>query len=164
MKISVAQTHPIKGNVYANICKHRILIDIASSFDADAIFFPELSLTGYEPNLANELATDIEDLRFRDFQQISDNNKISIGVGMPTTNLGVEISMIVFQPKKPRLIYSKQQLHVDELPYFEKVLNQVILEIGNKKIAPAICYESLIFDHSDRAVLLGAEVDRKSVV
>ena len=164
MKISVAQTRPIKGDISKNIDSHKKLIQLAISHKTDAIFFPELSLTGYEPELARDLATNQDDIRFDDFQTISDTNKITIGLGIPTkTNSGIEISMIIFQPNRPRQTYSKQQLHSDEFPYFVNGEKQIILTVENKNIAPAICYESLQTDHSDNASKLGAEIYLTSV-
>ncbi|HKZ66834.1 MAG TPA: carbon-nitrogen hydrolase family protein [Chitinophagaceae bacterium] len=159
MKISVAQTRPVKGNFSANIKTHKKLIQLAIAYKADAIFFPELSVTGYEPELAKDLATNQDDKRFDDFQKISNTNKITIGIGVPVkTNSGIQISMIIFQPGSPRQTYSKQQLHADEFPYFINGEKQIILTVDNKKVAPAICYESLQIDHSDYANKLGAEI------
>lgn len=164
MKISIAQIRPIKGDISANIDKHKVLIERASSLKATSIFFPELSLTGYEPELAKDLATDPDESGLDDFQQISDSNKITIGLGIPTrTKTGIQISMVVFQPDRPRQTYSKQQLHADEIPYFEQGDRQIILCVENKKIAPAICYESLQPEHSDKASKLGAEIYLASV-
>lgn len=164
MKIAVAQTRPIKGDISANIKTHKKLIDFAISHKADTIFFPELSVTGYEPELAKELSTNQDDKKFDDFQEISNKNKITIGLGMPTkTNSGIKISMIIFQPDTPRQTYSKQQLHSDEFPYFVNGDKQIILTVDNKQIAPAICYESLQTDHSDNANKLGAEIYVASV-
>jgi len=164
MKIATAQTKPIKGSIPANIESHKKMIALAVSYNSDAIFFPELSLTGYEPELAKELAVDQDDLFFDDFQKISDENKITIGVGMPTKTIsGIQISMMIFQPEKSRQIYSKQQLHADEFPFFVNGANQIILTVGNHKIAPAICYESLQPDHSENAVKFGAEIYLPSV-
>ncbi len=164
MKISIAQTQSIKGDISANIDKHRKIINVASSLKAALIFFPELSITSYEPELANDLATNPDDKRFDDFQKISDANKITIGLGMPTkANSGIQISMIIFQPDRPRLTYSKQQLHADEFPYFVNGEKQIIFKVDNKKIAPAICYESLQTEHSDNANKLGAEIYIASV-
>lgn len=164
MKIAVAQTRPIKGDISANIKTHKKLIDFAISHKADTIFFPELSVTGYEPELAKELSTNQDDKKFDDFQEISNKNKITIGLGMPTkTNSGIKISMIIFQPDTPRQTYSKQQLHSDEFPYFVNDDKQIILTVDNKQIAPAICYESLQTDHSDNANKLGAEIYLASV-
>jgi len=159
MKIAVAQTRPIKGDISANITAHKKLISLAISYKADTIFFPELSITGYEPELANEIATNHDDKKFDDLEEISNKNKITIGVGMPTKNKsGIKISMLIFQPGTPRQTYSKQQLHADELPYFVNGEKQIILTVGNKKIAPAICYESLQTGHSEIAHQLGAEI------
>jgi predicted amidohydrolase len=164
MKISIAQTRPIKGDIPANIDKHKILIELASSLNATSIFFPELSLTGYEPELAKDLATNQDDIRLDSFQQISDINKITIGLGIPTkTKTGIQISMIVFQPDRPRQTYSKQQLHSDEFPYFENGDRQIVLNVDNKKVVPAICYESLQPDHFEKASKLGAEIYLASV-
>jgi predicted amidohydrolase len=57
MKISLAQTKPIRGDISANIVTHKRLIHLAISYKAGAIFSPELSVTGYEPKLAIDLAT-----------------------------------------------------------------------------------------------------------
>lgn len=164
MKICIAQTAPIKGNVSANIEAHNRFIDLALTFNAEAIFFPELSLTGYEPELAKKLASNQNDHRLDIFQQISDDNKIIIGLGLPTeTESQIRISMIIFEPNKPRQTYSKQQLHSDEYPYFEKGVGQEIIKIANRHIAPAICYESLQPTHAENAFKLGADVYLASV-
>ncbi|MFZ4455287.1 MAG: carbon-nitrogen hydrolase family protein [Bacteroidales bacterium] len=164
MKIAVAQTRSIKGDISTNIKTHKKLIDLAISYKVDTIFFPELSITGYEPELAKELVTNQDDKEFDNFQEISNKNRITIGLGMPTkSNSGIKISMIIFQPDTPRQTYSKQKLHSEESPYFVNGEEQIILTIDNKKIAPAICYESLQTDHSDNAKKLGADIYVASV-
>ena len=164
MKICIAQTKPIKGNVSANIEAHIRFIELALSSDSEAIFFPELSLTGYEPELAKKLATNQNDNRLDIFQQISNNNNIIIGLGLPTaTESQIRISMIIFEPNKPRQTYSKQQLHSDEFPYFENGVGQVIIKTDNRNIAPAICYESLQPAHAENAFKLGGDVYLASV-
>ena len=55
MKICVAQIRPVKGNMATNIENHKRLIGLATSLNANAIFFPELSITSYEPELAKDL-------------------------------------------------------------------------------------------------------------
>lgn len=112
MKIGIAQTKPIKANVSANIEAHIKFIELALTLNAEAIFFPELSLTGYEPKLAKQLATNQNDNCLDIFQQKSNNNNIIIGLGLPTeTESQIRISMIIFEPNKPRQTYSKQHLH-----------------------------------------------------
>lgn len=164
MKICIAQTKPIKGNIAANIEAHKKFIELALTLNADAIFFPELSLTGYEPELAKKLATSHDDNRLDIFQEISDKKNIVIGLGLPTaTETNIRISMIIFEPNKPRQTYSKQQLHSDEFPYFENGDGQVIIKTNDKNIAPAICFESLQQTHCENAFKLGADVYLASV-
>lgn len=164
MKICITQTKPIKGDVSANIEAHIRLIELALTLNAEAIFFPELSLTGYEPELAKKLATNQNDNRLDIFQEISDKNNIIIGLGLPTvTESNIRISMVIFEPNKPRQTYSKQQLHSDEFPYFENGIGQVIIKMNDKNIAPAICYESLLPTHCENAFKLGADVYLASV-
>ena len=164
MKICLAQIKPIKGNVSANIEAHIRFIELALTLHAEAIFFPELSLTGYEPKLAKKLATNQNDDRLDIFQHISDKNNIIIGLGLPTiAELKIRISMIIFEPNKPRQTYSKQYLHSDEFPYFENGIGQVLIKMDDTHIAPAICYESLQPTHCENAFKLGANVYLASV-
>lgn len=164
MKIGVAQTRPIKGDIEKNIDSHQQFIDLAVSNRTDMIFFPELSLTGYEPKLAKTLATTPDDTRFDPFQTLSDRHHIRVGVGMPTRcDAGILISMILFQPNKPRQTYSKQILHADEFPYFVPGQEQIILTAEENTIAPAICYESLQLEHAAGAAESGASIYVASV-
>lgn len=164
MKICIAQNKPIKGNISANIEAHLELIELALIVYADAIFFPELSLTGYEPELAKKLAIKQNDTCLDIFQETSDKKNITIGLGLPTANESkIRISMIVFQPNTAQQTYSKQQLHSDEFPYFDNGDEQLIIKTNSINIAPAICYESLQPEHCQNAFRLGANVYLASV-
>jgi predicted amidohydrolase len=158
MKICVAQTRPIKGDIKRNIATHKKLIDLAVFQGADTVIFPELSLTGYEPELSKELATNPDDSRFDDFQMIADTKQITIGVGVPTKNqTGICISMLLFQPYKARQTYSKKYLHSDEEEFFISGQNHTGLIDNKTKIALAICYELSVSEHSENAFKSGAE-------
>jgi predicted amidohydrolase len=115
---------------------------------AGLVIFPELSLTGYEPTLAKELATTPDDRRFDDFQRISDGGQITIGVGAPTkSERGICISMLLFQPHKARRIYSKSHLHPDEEEFFVRGRSSPDLQVNQTNIALAICYEISVPEH-----------------
>ncbi len=164
MKICLAQIQPVKGDVEQNIHRHISFIERAVGIQAAAIFFPELSLTGYEPAIAKNLATTAHDKRFKMFQQCSEDHLITIAAGMPLlTNRGIQISMLIFQPKQKIETYAKQLLHPDEEPYFVSGDNQILINVGAVKIAPAICYESLQPQHAEKANLLGADLYVASV-
>lgn len=127
---------------------------------ADAILFPELSLTGYEPTLAQELAIHPhDDARLNDFQRLSNANDLTIGIGMPTKNgAGICISMILFQPQKERQIYSKKYLYPDEEEFFISGRNFPCLQIENTGVGLAICYELSIPEHAQTAFEHGAKL------
>ena len=159
MKISVAQIKPFKGGVEKNITAHLELIELATTEKVSAVFFPELSITGYEPELAKSLATTQKDKRFDVFQKVSDLNNITIGFGVPTAGISKPlVSMILFQPNKERMTYSKQYLYQDEEQYFNNGKKPCFIQIENHKIAPAICYESSVSEHSDAAISQSATI------
>lgn len=164
MRICAAQLRPVAGNIPANLAKHLELIDLAVAHHADLAYFPELSLTGYEPRLAKSLATNERDSRLDILQERSDAHSILIGVGLPITfESSVRIGMIWFSPKTPRPSYVKLHLHADELPFFVRGESQLLLKAGAHTLAPAICYESLASNHSDNAAKLGADIYLTSV-
>lgn len=131
---------------------------------AAMIIFPELSLTGYEPELANDLAVNINDERLNILQQLSDEKNIIIGAGIPIkSDEGILISMLIFQPHQLRQTYYKQYLHADEEPYFINGREQKVLEDLNEKIAFAICYEISVREHAKQAYRNGAKIYIASV-
>lgn len=161
MKISVAQAKPEAGNIEANIAKHLQLINLAET--ADLIVFPELSLTGYEPTLAKDLATTIDDKRLDVFQTISDKRKITICAGLPIKQAeGISISMVIIQPHEPRQLYSKTYLHADEKPFFISHRNDVSLTLSSS-ITFAICYELSVPEHTANAFKNGENIYIASV-
>ncbi len=165
MKICIAQTSPIKGDIQKNIENHKSLIELSIENKADVIVFPELSLTGYEPELAKELATTKADKRFDDFQKISNSNEIIIAVGLPIkNNIGICIGIVIFQPHKPRETYSKKHLHPGEEKYFISGENLAPIEVKNNTIGFAICYETSVSEHSENAFKKGSNIYIASVL
>ena len=183
MKIGVVQTRPVKGNVEANLADHLRWAGLAIGRGVDLLVFPELSISGYEPELARELATTREDERFASLQRMSDKYGIFIGAGMPVWGDGAKtaaeretrkresgdegegpsIGMIIFQPNEPRLLYAKQYLHADEIPYFTPGAEQVFLWMDDHKIALSICYELSVPEHSVNAYSHRADIYLASV-
>jgi predicted amidohydrolase len=164
MRICAAQFRPVAGNIATNLAMHLRLIDLAAAHRADLVYFPELSLTGYEPRLAKTLATHEGDSRLDILQERSDGHRILIGVGLPVSfELEVRIGMIWFSPKTPRRTYAKQHLHADEQPFFVGGGSQLLLKAAGHTLAPAICSESLAANHSDIAAKLGADIYLASV-
>lgn len=165
MKIAIVQLEPIKGNIEKNIEAHLEWIKQAIIRNTDLIVFPELSLTGYEPELANKLATCQNDKRLDSFQKLSDTNKITIGVGLPVKkDDDLNISMIIFRPGKERITYSKQYLYPTEVSVFTAGFNPLVLEFESDIVAPAICYELSNKAHYEYAAQNNANVYLASVL
>ena len=165
MRVAVAQIEAIKGNIEKNIENHLKWIKQAILNNADMVVFPELSLTGYEPDLAESLATNQDDTRLDVMQSLSDKNGITIGVGLPTRKEGnVFVSMIIIQPYKERITYSKQYLYPPEKSIFTAGKNPLVLKLETEIVSPAICYEASNKAHCEYASLNKATIYIASVL
>jgi len=165
MRIAIAQIEAIKGNIEQNLVTHLKWIKQAVQYNADMVVFPELSLTGYEPDLAEGLASNQDDIRFDEIQRLSDKNGITIGVGLPTKADGdTFVSMIIFQANKKRTTYSKQYLYPPEAPIFKAGKNPLVLKFDTEIVAPAICYEASNKAHCEFAKQNNATIYIASVL
>jgi len=165
MKIAAAQIKPIKGDILKNIENHQRLIKAAATKNVDLIIFPELSITGYEPELAEQLSIDFEDQILDVFQKMADDNKMSITVGMPTKSGDrLFISSIIFEPESKRKMYSKRNLFPTEIAIFSKGDRFCQLEVLQNKISLAICYDLSDPMHSQEAYQAGSTIYTASVL
>lgn len=164
MKICLAQTRSVKGNIESNIEHHKQLIHLALENGSDIIIFPELSITNYEPELAQALSVYADDSRFNNFQEIADTQQATIGIGVPIkVDDGICISMMIFHPHRPRQIYAKKYLHGDEEPFFIPGENATVCLQSNVSIALGICYELSVPAHAEDAFKQGAKIYLTSV-
>lgn len=166
MRISIAQIEPVKGHIEKNLKKHLACIEAISPKKPHLLMFPELSLTGYEPELANHLATTATDIRLFPLQEASNRHGLILCVGFPTTNEGLlYISMIIFRPGKAPITYSKQHLYHTEAELFTPGNTPCILHYDAENIvAPAICYELSNAAHADYAHKQHATIYMASVL
>lgn len=163
MKIALAQIQSYKGDISNNIKKHLHYIELAIAQHVELILFPELSITGYEPTLAHQLATTAFDPRFEVFQKRSNLHQIIIGIGVPIQrDTGICISLVLFHPDSAPQVYSKKYLHEDECPFFVKGKNNEIL-IRNTNISLAICYEFFQAEHVKEGIASGGQIYLASV-
>ena len=149
-----------------NINAHESWVKKAAARGADMVFFPELSLLGYEPKHAARFAMRADDARLDVFQDAEpraahhDRRRRS-----DAGDFGVRISMLVFQPNAARIVYSKQHLHADELPYFVAGNGQVTLaggaESSRRRSATSRC--SMLIATRRRARRDGLRRERREV-
>lgn len=69
-----------------NIERHKRFVETAVTHHADLLLFPELSLTGYEPTLAQELAIPPTDPRLDKFQTLADGELCAGGTAVWNAN------------------------------------------------------------------------------
>lgn len=166
MRISIAQIRPFKGDIARNIETHIHFVKNAVQEKSDLVVFPELSITGYEPTLAKELAILPDDNRLDVLQRLSNEHNITVCAGAPTRDTGeIRLSMIILQPQRERIVYSKRFLFKHENNFFSPGPVPFALQIDNEHVmAPAICYELSQTQHHEDAVQNGANLYVASVL
>ncbi|MHB0775042.1 carbon-nitrogen hydrolase family protein [Halomonas sp. WWR20] len=158
--ICLAQAPVIKGAVEENLKIHLSYISESSNSGADVVVFPELSLTGYELELAEKLAFQQEPNNFKKLSKASVDNCIIIIAGCP---LVVEkrkpaIGAVICFPNGKTEFYLKQYLHEGEDTYFSSGVEDYFISFGGYSIALAICADFSNPKHSADAVKSGAEI------
>jgi len=81
--VAVGQTVPVRGDVSANVDEHVRLARAAAAAGAGLIVFPELSLTGYELDLAERLAFATDDARLGPLRDVAAAARIALVAGAP---------------------------------------------------------------------------------
>ena len=143
IKMAVAQISSVDGNVAENIAVHMNAIEKAASVGVSYIVFPELSLTGYLPECASNLAFTVDDKRLQPLIDIAKLNKITIGVGLPLLTTGLpHIGLAIIYPTGRVESYAKMNLHGGEEKYFSEGDKRHTFELNNIKIANAICADT----------------------
>ncbi len=123
--IAAAQPSSVKGDIVANVQIHTDFVRIAAEHDVDVIVFPELSLTGYEPELAGDLILAPEDKRLHRLHELSRRLDLTIIAGAPVES-GSEkphIGTLIFSPGQS-FIYAKKHLHGGEDMFFHPVIRR----------------------------------------
>lgn len=164
MIVAAAQIRSISGDLKGNLEKHLAFAELAADRGVELLFFPELSLTNYEPTIAKQFASgELEDSIAR-LHQFSRERQLAIAAGAPKqTDRGIEIAMLWFLADGELRSYSKQILHCDEKPYFVEGVDEFMLYRGGIRVVPAICYESLQPEHLRAAKINGPAIYLVSV-
>ncbi|NOQ23772.1 MAG: carbon-nitrogen hydrolase family protein [Bacteroidales bacterium] len=157
--IAAAQTIPVKGDVDENIKKHISLIDQAHQKGVDLIVFPELSLTGYEPELARALAFTEKDERLNPLMETAYEKQMILVVGAPIQKNGkLHIGAFIIYPNKSSAIYTKRYLHTGEDKFFDPGELDPQIELKGETVSLAICADINNASHPKKASSNGANV------
>lgn len=151
---AMAQIQTFRENFDKNLENHMRYITEAARQNAGFILFPELSLTGYERELAASQGIEAEDDRLNILGQAATEYQMVISVGGPLIiDHRFFIASWVFTPEGKREIYIKKFLHPGEELFFESREDyDLMLMHEGEKIAFAICFDIENDAHIRKAV------------
>ncbi|MDQ3279881.1 MAG: carbon-nitrogen hydrolase family protein [Acidobacteriota bacterium] len=169
--IAVAQTTPVRGDVLANRTEHIRLLQLAAEEGAQAIVFPELSLTGYELNLGPELAFSMDDERLQPLLAAAAQSSITTIVGAPVrVDSRLHIGAFVLSPTGEIALYTKQRMGAfsaaaacdgivppAEAMFFTAGEHDPFIDHGGTPAAIAICADTGLASHPQKAAQRGAK-------
>ncbi len=109
--IAAAQTVPVRGDVDANLKQHVRLTRAAAEERAEVLVFPEVSLTGYALDLADELAFLESDPRLAPLVELASSYRMTLIAGAPV-RIGAElyIGAFIISPDRAPGLYTKHHL------------------------------------------------------
>ena len=170
--IAAAQTIPIRGDVDANLDQHRQLIGLAADAHAQVVVFPELSLTGYEPDLAHGLAFSETDARLAPLAELVSACGMTVIVGAPVkVESQLHIGAFIVGPGRALDLYTKQHLGAfapgasldgvvppGEATVFHPGSLNPLVRFRGHTAAVAVCADTKRPSHPQSAAQRGADV------
>jgi predicted amidohydrolase len=159
-RIAAAQIASVRGDIDRNIATHAAAIGVAASHDVAGLVFPELSLTGYEPDLASELAITADDPRLKPLLALARQHRIDVVVGAPLENglAKPALGAVVLRANGETESYGKMHLGSSERAFFASGEKPLTLSVSGQKVGIAICANSAQPSHPRTYAELGASV------
>ena len=174
--LAVAQTIPRRGDVASNVAEHVRLARVAAEEGARILVFPELSLTGYELDLAPELAFAERDPRLEPLLAQASAGSMTLVVGAPVrVGAGLCIGAFLLSPEDAVELYTKHHLAAfsedalrhgsvppPEASVFEPGTRNPLLQHGGHVAAVAVCADTGHSSHPENAARRGADTFRST--
>lgn len=163
--VAAIQSASIKGDIAANLARHLVLCRQAAALGVRLALFPELSLTGYEPDVAAATALRGDDVRLAPLAALAQSSGMTIVVGAPLRIDGaLYIGAISFLPDGGVAEYTKQHLHDGENKVFVAGFGGAALDIDGVPAALAVCADFTHASHAQAAARAGAALYAASVL
>jgi predicted amidohydrolase len=159
-KIAAGQIASVRGDMDRNIATHAMAMAAAAAHQVSVLVFPELSLTGYEPDLAADLAISAADERLAPLLALARQYQIAAVVGAPLRNGTAKPSLgaIVLTASGGTRTYHKMHLGGSEPIYFTPGETPCVFTVAGHKIGIAICADSAQPGHPQAYADLGANI------
>ncbi|MBM3794575.1 MAG: carbon-nitrogen hydrolase family protein [Acidobacteria bacterium] len=164
--IAAAQSASVPGDLAANVANHLRFVAGAATAGVQLLVFPELSLTGYELDLAASCAIHPDDERLAPLRAAAERRMMIIVAGSPIFQHGLHIGSLAFLPDGAVSVYTKQHVHASELQVFAPGAGGEDLMGGEpaQRVARAICFDATRASHAAAAAARGASVYAASVM
>lgn len=169
VRIAAAQIPSLRGDLARNVATHAAAAGAAARHGVRLLVFPELSLVGYEPDLAGTHALDPDDARLDPLAAAAARHGMAVMAGVPLRADGAErdagraarrpaLGAVVFGADGSRSTYAKMHLGGVEPQHFAPGDTPVTLAVGAEAVGLSICADSSEPSHPARYARGGVSV------
>jgi predicted amidohydrolase len=162
LTLSAVQYQALDGGIAANLAEHIRLIEDADSHGSRLVIFPELSLTGHEPQrLADpEQWLTPADSRLDGIHEICRRTGVTAVVGAPYREPGgtPRLASLAVHPSGTVDCSFEVWLHGAEAEWFTPGERAAVLVIDGWRVALAACFDAAHPAHAGAAAAEGADV------
>ncbi len=165
LKLAAAQSPSQRGDLKKNVSEHVRFIDAAGSMGVDLLIFPELSLTGYELDLASAQPLSRDDPSIEPLRKAATKHDMQVLVGGPLqSGLAKPYLAAFLLSSGPTICYAKMHVHESEQPYFASGEQGCTVDLRGATIGVAICADTAFSSHAAEAAARGAQLYVASVL
>ncbi len=150
--LAAAQYQCERGELARNVEGHLTFMRHAAESGADYLLFPELSLTGYEPDIARELAVAPDDVCLEAIRALATQLRLTTTVGVPLKGPDdtIQIGALTFTAQGDIVAYAKQYLHPGEDAVFSPGSTDCFLPLHPHTIGLCVCADFSHPEHVQR--------------
>ncbi|GKT19111.1 carbon-nitrogen hydrolase family protein [Acidovorax sp. SUPP2522] len=159
--VAAAQSISLPGDVPANVQAHLAMVQAAAQEGVQLLVFPELSLTGYEPDLAARHVLGADDAVLAPLRDAARAHGMAVVVGAPVAPAvpgGLPaIGAWVFGPDGRAALYRKRHLHPGENTFASPGTEDFhVRPLVGQPTALAVCADTTHPEHARAARAGGA--------
>ena len=165
MIIGAAQSSSVRGDLQENTIAHMRFIQRAASAGCSLLVFPELSLIGYELDLAASIQLKRDDTRLEPIRRAARKHQMHVVVGGPLTSEEERpyLGSLIVSPQRT-VCYAKVHIPASESPYFISGENSCVVSVRRVGVGLAICADTSYPSHVAAVATRGAQLYVASIM
>lgn len=159
--LAAAQTISTPGDLVANIERHCAFVHTAAAAGVNLLLFPELSLSGYEPDLLASCVIDPAGSALAPLRELAQRHGMTLVLGAPLASASKHpyIGAIVLFADGSNATYHKRHLHPGEERWAcPGTVEAASFPLDNERFALAICADTSHTEHACAAAATGASL------